>query len=190
MAINRDDRWLSDAIGNALSGATVYYCTQPATTSSLPPSPLATVYSDTSGDAGTNPVTTDGFGHSVAYLNNSQLYTVVLSHPLFGSNPVVLTDQAIGGTSGGSSSSQIPFSGTPAGTVNGTNKTFTLTNNGTAIPSSGITLTQLIVWLNLPLVQGLGYSVSGNQITYANAPKAASGGVPADAIYATGFYTT
>jgi hypothetical protein len=97
MAIERRDDFITDAQGRALAGALVYYCTQPANTSSLPPSPLATVYSDVAGTATTNPQVTDGFGHAVAYLNASPLYTLVYVHPLFGSNPIVLPDQIIGG---------------------------------------------------------------------------------------------
>ncbi len=184
MAIARDDRWLTDAQGRALAGAQVYYCTQPATTSTIPPSPLATVYSDISGDPGTNPVYTDGFGHSVAYLNDSVLYTLVFVHPLFGPNPVVLTDQAI---SGNGTTAFTAFAGVPTGTIDGTNKVFTMVNGST--PLSAIP-TQSTVWLNIPLINGLGYSlsvVSGEvKITYANAPQPASGGSPADSLYAQG----
>jgi hypothetical protein len=182
--IGRDDRFITDAQGRALSGAVVYYCTQPATTSTTPPSPLATVYSDTSGDAGMNPVYADGFGHSVAYLSNGQLYTVVIDHPLF-EQPYVLTDQTVPATGAGVSS-LTPFAGIPIGTVDGTNRVFTLSNGGTPLASSPLTST-LIVTLNFPLTQGLGYTVSGTTITYANAPQPASGSVPADTIYAQGF---
>ena len=118
MAIARDDRWLTDALGRALAGAQGFYCLQPATTSTVPPSPLATVYSDLAGDAIAQPLITDGFGHSIAYLDDSVLYTIVFVHPLFGPNPVVLTDQAIsgGGSSGGLLTPVVP-SGTPDGTL-------------------------------------------------------------------------
>jgi hypothetical protein len=184
MALGRDDRYLTDAQGRALAGAQVYYCLQPANTSSLPPSPLASVYTDTGGDAGTNPVITDGFGHSVAYLDNSQLYTVVLVHPLFGPNPIILPDQAIG--LGGGSASLLPFAGIPAGTINGTNTVFTLTNGGVPLTVAP-TPSTVIAWLNFPLINGLGYSISGVTITYATAPQPASGGSPADSIFAQGY---
>lgn len=172
MAIARDDRFVTDAQGRALSGALVYYCTQPASTSTLPPSPLATVFSSTSGTAGTNPVVTDGFGHSVAYLGNTILYTVVISHPLFGANPVVLPDQAIGGLGGGGGSGLTPFSVTPTGTIDGSNRVFTLP----VVP------VEVTVWLNFPLIPGLGYALSGATITYATAPQTG------DSIYAQGFF--
>jgi hypothetical protein len=215
MAIARDDRWLTDALGRALAGAQVFYCLQPATTTTVPPSPLATVYGGIGGavlaeisaieaqdvgvppgllvveitvnftsalpmligdqpytfsgitgytqlngqtlspvsvtgetavfqvghmfptdwaiqpltpDTGTasitqsnqlaQPLITDGFGHSIAYLDDSMLYTVMFVHPLFGPNPVVLTDQAIssGGPGGGFPTPVVP-SGTPDGTL-------------------------------------------------------------------------
>lgn len=184
MGIGRDDRYVTDAQGRALAGAVVYYCTQPASAGSIPPSPLATVYSDIGGDAGDNPVYTDGFGHSFAYLDDSQLYTVVVDHPLFGDNPVILEDQAIPATGGGGA--QTPFAGIPSGTIDGTNRVFTLTNGGVALttdPTAGT----VIAWLNFPLVNGLGYTISGHTITYAVAPQPASGSFPADTIYAQGF---
>jgi hypothetical protein len=120
MGIARDDRWVTDALGRALAGASAFYCLQPATTTTVPPSPLATVYSDLAGDAIAQPLITDGFGHSIAYLDDSVLYTVMFVHPLFGPNPVVLTDQAIsGGGSGGGGGFPTPVvpSGTPDGTL-------------------------------------------------------------------------
>ena len=164
MAIERRDDFITDAQGRALAGALVYYCTQPANTSSLPPSPLATVYSDVAGTATTNPQVTDGFGHAVAYLNASPLYTLVYVHPLFGSNPIILPDQAIGGGSGYS-----VFSGTPIGAIDGTNRVFTLSNAGVALPNA--TPTQVTVWCNFPLVNGIGFTVSGNVVTFATAPQ-------------------
>ena len=123
MAIARDDRWLTDTLGRALAGAQVFYCLQPATTSTVPPSPMATVYSDLAGDAIAQPLITDGFGHSIAYLDASVLYTIVFVHPLFGPNPVVLTDQAI---SGGGSSGGLPTPVVPSGTPDGTLRSFGL----------------------------------------------------------------
>src|ERR1700721_1297769 len=102
MSLARDDRYVTDAQGRALAGAQVYWCTQPASTASNPPSPLATVYTDSTGDTPiVQPALTDGFGHAYAYMNNAVLYTVVIWHPLFGQNPVVLPDQAIAGSGGG-----------------------------------------------------------------------------------------
>jgi hypothetical protein len=133
MTIARRDDYLTDAQGRALAGAQVYYCTQPANTGSVPPGPLAVLFNGISGPPGVpNPVITDGFGHAVAYLTAGVLYTVVFVHPLF-ATPVVLTDQQVGGSGGGSG--YTPFSGVPSGTIDGVNRVFPLTNNGIAIPN-------------------------------------------------------
>ena len=183
MAIVRDDRWCADAQGRALAGAQVYWCTQPASTATNPPSPLATAYTDLALDPLTQPALTDGFGHADAYLDDSVLYTVVMWHPLFGENPIVLPDQSLAG-GGGGGSSLIPFAGTPSGTINGTNTVFTF-----AVPANP---TQLTVWLNFPLINGLGYTWSWTggtlTITYAVAPQPASDGNPADSLYVQGLY--
>jgi hypothetical protein len=105
-------------------------------------------------------------------------------HPLFGPNPVVLTDQVING--GGGGSSQTPFSGTPQGVIDGTNRVFTLTNGGVPLTVNPIAGT-VLAWLNFPLINGLGFSISGVTITYATAPQPAVGGSPADSIYAQGY---
>lgn len=163
MAISRDDRWITDTQGRAISGAEVWYCTQPASTASLPPSPLAPIYGNLAASTPlTQPLITDGFGHAFAYMDDTQLYTVVVSHQLLGPNPIVLIDQDIGGGSGGVG--LLPVQETPIGTVNGTNTIFTLTYPPT----------QPLIWNNYPLVEGLGYTLSGpgNQtITFANAPR-------------------
>lgn len=182
MNIQRRDDWLTDAQGRALAGADVYYVLQPANTGTIPPSPLATVYSDLSGTPATNPQVTDGFGHSVAYLDDSALYTIVWNHPLFG-EPIVLPDQLIGG--GTSGVGLTPFAGVPIGTIDGTNKVFTLANGASPL---GVAPSQVTVWLNYPLVQGVGYTLSGDTITFATAPQPANGGTPGDSIYAQGLY--
>lgn len=187
MAIARDDRWVADAQGRALAGAAVYWCTQPATVPvSQPPSPLASIYTSLAGTTPeTQPVLTDGFGHAWAYLDNSLLYTIAIYHPLFGEYPVILSDQEIAG-GGGGGSTLTPFAGVPIGTIDGTNKVFTLANGSSPL---GIAPTQATVWLNFPLINGLGYTLSGDTITYAVAPQPASGGVAGDSIYAQGFYS-
>lgn len=188
MAIARDDRYVADAQGRALAGAQVYWCLQPATTTTNPPSPLATIYTDITGSTPeTQPILTDGFGHADAYMDDTVLYTVVVWHPLFGPNPIVLMDQAIGG-GGGGGTTLVPFAGVPTGVINGTNKVFTVVNGSTPLTALPV---QMVAWLNFPLIQGVGYSlavVSGQlQITFANAPQPAAGGNPADAIYCQGF---
>jgi hypothetical protein len=157
MAIARDDRWLADALGRALAGAEVYYCTQPATTTTNPPSPLATVYSDLSGTPLTQPIITDGFGHSIAYLQASSLYTLVFIHPLFGTNPVVLTDQAITAIEAG------PTPVTPTPDPDGLLRAFTLPFTP-LYPANG----QLFV-AGSYVQYGVAYTISGANITWIGA---------------------
>jgi hypothetical protein len=114
-----------------------------------------------------NPLTTDGYGHWFAYLQNTQLYTLLITHPLL-STPLVLPDQALasGGTSG-----YTPAAEVPAGAVNGVlvdnvpvgNTVFTL--NYAPIAGS-----LLLTLNNLPQTPGLNYSIAGNTITFAAAP--------------------
>jgi hypothetical protein len=168
VAIERRDDWITDAQGRALAGALVYYCSpQPANTGSVPPSPLATVYLSTSGIVGANPQISDGFGHVVAYLDDTVYYTIVYSHPLFGATPVILPDQLIVGPPGGGGSIST-FEGIPSGSLDGTNRVFTITNGGTPIPN--IAPTQITAWVNFPLINGVGFVVAGNQITFTVAP--------------------
>jgi len=142
MANGRRDDWLTDAQGRALAGAQVYYCTQPANVSIVPPSPLASVFSNIAGTATTNPQITDGFGHATAYAENTLLYTIVYVHPLFGPNPVILTDQVFDSTAGtgggGGGGGFTPFAEVPAGAIDGVNVTFTLSH----------TPVNLVFWVN------------------------------------------
>ena len=192
MALARDDRWIADAQGRALAGASIYWCAQPATISTVPPpSPLLTTFADLGGvTLLPQPVVTDGFGHANAYLDDSLFYTLVIYHPLFAPNalyggaPVqVLIDQHLGG-GGGGGSLYVPFEGVPTGTIDGTNRQFTLTNAGVPLTVNPV---QAEVVLNMPLIPGLGYNLIGTLVIYANAPQPASGGSPADAIYARGW---
>jgi hypothetical protein len=125
---------------------------------------LATTYTDTTGGTPlAQPVLTDGFGHAYAYMSDAVLYTIVISHPLFGANPIILTDQAVPGVGGGGST-YTPFSEVPAGAVDGVNTTFTLTYS----PVAG----SLLYTLNqLPQTPGLNYTITGNVITVAVAPS-------------------
>lgn len=184
MSNARRDDWLTDAQGRALAGAEVYYCyPQPADTDTVPPSPLATIYSDLGGTPLSQPVITDGFGHAVAYADSSRLYTIVYVHPLFGEFPVILKDQSFGGGGGGGAT---PFAGVPTGTIDGSNKVFTF-----AVPAAPVTPPS--VWCNYPLIDGLGFTYSWASgtltITYANAPQPASGDQSsADSLYVQGWY--
>lgn len=119
MAILRRDDTVQSAMGQAIAGAKVYYLTQPADIQSL--TPLATVFGNIDGTVEiVNPQITDGFGHSVAYLDNNQLYTIVWQSPFIGT--IVYTDQSVGNAV----SSITVNGGVPTGTINGVNVTFTL----------------------------------------------------------------
>lgn len=175
MSIFRRDDTVQNTLGNAIAGAAVYVLSQPADVSTL--TPLAPVYGDSTGTPAANPQITDGFGHTVEYLNDGQLYTVVYVYP--NGVQVIYPDQFVGSGSGAST----PFSGVPTGTKDGTNTVFTMVNGSTplgAIPS------QSTVWLNFPLIQGLGYTlavVSGQvKITFATAPQ------PTDSLWAQGLF--
>src|SRR6185312_12261963 len=139
--ILRKDWTVQTAQGQAVAGAQVYVLTQPADVDTL--TPLATVYSDSSGTPGANPAITDGLGQVALYLDNSQLYTFVVISPLLDTQ--VYPDQNLGNAPATSS----PFGETPAGVINGVNRTFTLTvipallylqyNQGVLVPNVGYT---------------------------------------------------
>jgi hypothetical protein len=167
MSIAIYETTVQDAQGRALSGATVYFCTQPANTTVFPPSPLATIFSNTTGTVLAQPVITNGFGLAVAYLTTGTLYTVVVNHPLF-ATPLVYTDQQVGG---GTGNSVTPVNAsTLAGTITGSipGSSFTLPSTPTAgslvLDQNGVTLTP-----------NLGYSLSGATITLATALAAGEG---------------
>jgi hypothetical protein len=88
----RFDEFVKSVIGNAVPGAQIYVCNQPANIASLPPSPLANVFSDVNGLVPiTQPVITDGFGHADCYVA-AGTYTIVVG--LGGVISQVYPDQA------------------------------------------------------------------------------------------------
>jgi len=94
MTLARFDTWVRATMGPAVAGAQVYICTQPAATSTLPPSPLASLFSDNAGaNSITQPLSCDGFGHAYAYLD-AGTYTVVIVNG--GLVQQVLPDQQVG----------------------------------------------------------------------------------------------
>lgn len=96
----RRDDFVKSTIGPAISGAQVFVCTQPANiptslSAAVPtPTPLANIYSDPNGLVPiTQPILTDGFGHSDFYvLPGTYTIVVYLSGKLQQSYP----DQTIG----------------------------------------------------------------------------------------------
>jgi hypothetical protein len=113
MAYSRRDDWFKNPLGLALAGAQLYVCTQPASTGSVPPSPLATIYSSSAGGTPiTQPVIADGFGHTFFYGDQSQLYTLVWVYS--GAIAGVLIDQALASVG----AIRIEVNGTPTAVQN------------------------------------------------------------------------
>lgn len=77
------------------------------------------------------------------------------------------------------------FAGSLTGTIDGVNKTFTLTNGGVALTAAPA---QATVWLNFPQIPGVGYTLGPNpgQVTFTTAPHPGGVGIPADYLYAQG----
>ncbi len=94
----RTDGWVKSVQGYATPGAQIFVCQQPANTTSLPPSPLANIFSDVNGLVPiTQPILTDGFGHYDFYAS-AGVYTIVVA--LNGVISQVYPDQSVGGASG------------------------------------------------------------------------------------------
>jgi hypothetical protein len=151
----RNDQWTQDAQGNAISGAATYVCSQPATTTSIPPSPLVPLYEDPAGVIPiTNPVISDGYGHSFFYVA-SGTYTLLTTSPQI--QTVILPDQIISGVISPITSSPL------SGAINGTNRVFTLLST-----PSNFSMIYLNGVLQLP---GTNYTISGPTVTFNNAPE-------------------
>lgn len=129
MAFFRFDGVVRNAVGEAIPGADIYVCTQPAVTSSIPPSPLATIYSDSSGTVLANPVVSDGNGNFNFYAATGT-YTLVFFDP-FGRIPTtVFIDQQVVTQGGGSVTSvalTVPAEFSIAGSPITTSGTFAIT---------------------------------------------------------------
>lgn len=135
------------AYGPALNGVDVYICTQPAVTTTVPPTPLATLYTDSTGGTPlANPVQTDGLGNWFAYLA-SGTYTVVLVDPNNRIPVTVFPDQAVTSPGGGTVTSvtlvmPAEFSvSTPTITGSGTFTVTKVVENANAVfagPTSGL----------------------------------------------------
>lgn len=93
----RSDGWVKSSLGPAIPGAQIFVCLQPANVASLPPSPLAPVFSDPNGLVPLSlPILTDGFGHYDFYAQ-AGTYTLVVG--LGGVIQRVYPDQSVGGSS-------------------------------------------------------------------------------------------
>lgn len=158
----RRDDWVQDAMGNALSGVSVYVCSQPANTGIIPPSPLIQLYADPLGATPiVQPVITDGYGHAEYYADQGQ-YTIVYYSPQI--QEVVLLDQVIVSPFNAISTTwntDTSAAGTITGAINGTNVVFTL--SAAPLPPSSLTF----------FVNGVSQdsaTVSGSTVTLAVAP--------------------
>jgi len=101
MAAYRRDGTVQNPVGYAMQGVDVYVCTQPANTAVIPPTPLATIYTDATGTVqATNPVVTDGNGNFFFYAA-AGTYTLVFFDPLGRLPTEVFIDQEVLSPGGG-----------------------------------------------------------------------------------------
>jgi len=91
----RKDATVQNALGQALAGAHVFVCLQPAVINPTQPTPLAVLFSDPDGIMGPldNPVRADGTGN-VFYYAAPDFYTEIYTYQ--GRIQKVLVDQAVG----------------------------------------------------------------------------------------------
>jgi len=109
MSVARYDGTIRTAVGEAISGVDIYVCTQPNTVDpddpTIPPSPLASVFSDSAGTVPiVQPVESDGLGNFFFYAAPAQ-YTFVIFDPLGRVATQVYPDQTVATPGGGSVSS-------------------------------------------------------------------------------------
>lgn len=103
MSAFRFDGSITDSgTGVALQGIEVFVCTQPAVTNVIPPSPLASLFTDSTGlTVLLNPVVTDGFGNFFFYAATGT-YTLVYYDPQGRMPTQIFPDQAVVTQGGGS----------------------------------------------------------------------------------------
>jgi hypothetical protein len=89
----RSDLWVKSALGQAISGASVYVCGQPCDPTWVPHTPLASIFSDVNGLVPITNCVTDGMGHTFYYAL-SGFYTVVVVNG--GKVQQVYQDQMVG----------------------------------------------------------------------------------------------
>lgn len=79
MSLSRFDTFARSVVGPSAAGSQVFLCLQPAVTNSLPPSPLAQLYSDPLGaNPISQPLVCDGFGHASCYVASGTFTEVVV----------------------------------------------------------------------------------------------------------------
>lgn len=117
--------------GEAVPGVLVYVCTQPATTSTIPPTPLATIYADSVGTALANPVVVDGNGNFFFYAATGT-YTILYFDPNGRVQTTVFLDQLIVTPGAGTVTSialTMPAEFSVAGSPVATNGVFAVSKN-------------------------------------------------------------
>jgi hypothetical protein len=153
----RLDVTVTDTQGNAIPNAYVYWVSQPATVTTVPPSPLVTVYTDSSGSTeASNPQITNGFGQVFAYMP-SGVYTIVTVWN--GKIQSIYPDQSISNSNPlGVINNEIP-----SGSINGINTVYELAY----YPVSG----SVSLYMNgVLLLYGVDFTVNNNVISMAFAP--------------------
>lgn len=146
----RTDGWIKTVQGPAVPGAQIYVCLQPANSTSLPPTPLANIFSDVNGLVPlAQPIITDGFGH-YAFYAAAGVYTIIVANG--GIVQQVYPDQSVGGFSGtggggtaltlqvngvnlSSQSTQNLVSGTGIGITDQGGGAVLITNTNTGVPA-------------------------------------------------------
>lgn len=79
MTLYRADGWVKNVLGQAIAGASIYICLEPADTSYVPPVPLASIFADPLGLLPiTQPIYSDGLGHYDYYAASGVPYTEVI----------------------------------------------------------------------------------------------------------------
>jgi len=185
MNIFRTDGWVKSSLGPAIPGAQIFVCTQPANIASVPPSPLAAIFSDPNGLVPIQqPIITDGFGHYDFYTTPG-VYTAVIG--LGGIVQEVLPDQSVGGLGGGGGTSLVlQANGTPtanqlllnlAGAGNVTvadqgNGTLTITGAGATFKTNGTPNTTQSI---LNLIQGTGIALASDALGGVTVTSTVSG---------------
>ena len=149
----RRDEEVTDPQGNPVSGVQIALATQPANTSSFPPTPAVQLYSDPAGKYPiTQPVQTDQDGHASYYallVLTCVYYSTQIATP---TQTIVMPDQAIVPPSTEPQyNSDTSVNGSILPSPNGTVTGFTL--SGTPVSGS------LILMLNGLVVLGYGMSV-------------------------------
>lgn len=90
----RIDWTAQTAYGLALAGAQVFVCTQPAVTTAVPPTPLASLFTDSTGATPlANPLVCNGFGQASGYVSAGTYTVVVVNNGLIVG---VFPDQSFG----------------------------------------------------------------------------------------------